>query len=140
MFVVDASVWVARFRPSDVNHTASYDWLARVFGSGMHVVGPTLLLPETTGPIGRAASELDARRALSELTRLLTLRIVPFGHDLARLAAQFAARFKLRGADSVYVALAYDLRMPLVTWDEEQRTRAGAVVTVRTPGEMMAGP
>jgi predicted nucleic acid-binding protein len=82
---------------------------------------------------------LDARRALSELTRLLTLRIVPFGHDLARLAAQFAARYKLRGADAVYVALAHDLRMPLVTWDDEQRTRAGKVVGVRTPGELLAG-
>ncbi len=41
--------------------------------------------------------------------------------------------------DAVYVALARDLGLPLVTWDDEQRTRASTVVTVRTPGEMMAG-
>jgi hypothetical protein len=34
-------------------------------------------------------------------------------------------------------ALAYDLGLPLVTWDDEQKTRASKVVTVRTPGELM---
>ncbi len=103
-------------------------------------MGPTLLLPETAGPIAREASELDARRVLSELLRLLTLRIVPLTQDLARLAAQFAARLRMRGADSVYVALAYDLELTLVTWDYEQRTRASDVVAVRTPSELLAVP
>lgn len=140
MFVVDASVWVARFRSVDVNHQASYQWLSQVLDSGLRVVAPTLLLPETTGPIAREASELAARRVLSVLSRLLTLRFVPLRHDLARLAAQLAARLRLRGADSVYVALAYDLDMTLVTWDDEQRSRGGAVVTVRTPEELLAQP
>ncbi len=140
MFVVDASVWVARFRSVDVNHPASDKWLSQVLDRGARMVAPTLLLPETTGPIAREASELAARRVLSVLSRVITLRIVPLRHDLALLAAQLAARLRLRGADSVYVALAYDLDMPLVTWDDEQRSRGGAVVTVRTPEELLAQP
>ncbi len=140
MFVVDASVWVARYKPADLNHAVSRQWLRRVFNDRLQIVGPTLLLPETAGPIAREASELDARRVLSELLRLLTLRIVPLTQDLARLAAQFAARLRMRGADSVYVALAYDLELTLVTWDYEQRTRASDVVAVRTPSELLAVP
>jgi predicted nucleic acid-binding protein len=140
VFVVDASVWVARYKPTDANHAASRQWLNHVFDNRVQVVSPALLLPEAAGPIAREASELDARRVLSELLRLLTLRLVPLRIELAGVAAQLAARLRMRGADSVYVALAYDLDMPLVTWDDEQRSRGGAVVTVRTPEELLAQP
>jgi predicted nucleic acid-binding protein len=122
----------------DVNHEQSYQWLERAFGQGSQILGPALLLPEIAGPISRAASELDARRALVMVERL-RVRIVPIASDLALSAAHIAAQFRLRGADAVYVALARRMGMPLVTWDEEQKTRSGAVVTVLTPGEMMAG-
>ena len=74
---------------------------------------------------------------MSELGRIVTLRVLPLGHDLARLSANLAAQFRLRGADSVYVALARSLNMPLVTWDREQRARAPAAVTVRTPEDLL---
>jgi predicted nucleic acid-binding protein len=44
-----------------------------------------------------------------------------------------AAARSLRGADAVYVALADLLDLPLVTWDREQRERAGRRVRVITP-------
>jgi predicted nucleic acid-binding protein len=137
VFVVDASVWVARYKPQDINHESSSRWLHLVLSRGLDVVGPTLLLPEVGGPIAREVSELDARRVLAELGRLFKLRLLPLGHELARLAARFAAQFQLRGADSVYVALAHELGIPLVTWDGEQRARAPGAVTVQTPAELL---
>jgi predicted nucleic acid-binding protein len=61
------------------------------------------------------------------------LRLLPIDHLLAQAAAALAGRLRLRGADAVYVATAASLRLPLITWDVEQRDRAAAVVDVRTP-------
>jgi predicted nucleic acid-binding protein len=44
-----------------------------------------------------------------------------------------AADLRLRGAEVVYVAAAYLLQVPLVTWDREQRQRAASVIAVQTP-------
>jgi predicted nucleic acid-binding protein len=140
MFVVDASVWVARYKPGDTNHVASQQWIYNVLGLGQEIVGPTLLLPEVTGPLSRESSEFNARRALRELGRILNLRVLPLGHELSRHAASLAAQFRLRGADSVYVALARQLGMPLVTWDGEQHARASAVVLVQTPAQLLEAP
>jgi len=139
MFVVDASVWVARFMRPDVNHVASHQWLLRVLEDGVLIMAPGLLLPEITGPVSRLSSEIDARRALSFVQRLFNLRLIPLRYELAHLSARLAAQFRLRGADSVYVALARQYHLPLVTWDGEQRERATALVTVRTPTDLLAG-
>jgi predicted nucleic acid-binding protein len=53
--------------------------------------------------------------------------------DFGRVAAQMAADLRLRGAEVVYVAAAYLLQVPLVTWDREQRQRAASVIAVQTP-------
>ena len=59
--------------------------------------------------------------------------IMPIDRQLGQLAAQLAARLQLCGADAVYVALARQLGLPLVTWDNEQRTRAATIIPVQTP-------
>lgn len=133
MFVVDASVWVARYLPSDENHDSSSQWLHKVFESGRQIVGPTLLLPELAGPISRSAGERVAVRALSEVSRMPTVRLVALAQTGAVLAARLAALLRLRGADAVYVALATELAMTLVTWDREQLERAANAARVRTP-------
>ena len=53
-----------------------------------------------------------------------------------RLTANIAAQYLIRGADAVYVALAAELDVPLVTWDHELLTRASVVVDVRTPDQI----
>ena len=52
---------------------------------------------------------------------------------LAVRAAEIAAGQKIRGCDSIYVALAEQLEMELVTFDGQQLERAAAVVVTRTP-------
>jgi predicted nucleic acid-binding protein len=53
--------------------------------------------------------------------------------DLARTAADLASRFRLRGADAIYIAAASTLGLPLVTWDVEQRQGAARVTDVVSP-------
>ena len=42
---------------------------------------------------------------------------------LSRAAADLAARLRLRAGDAVYIATAALSRLPLVSWDTEQRKR-----------------
>jgi predicted nucleic acid-binding protein len=132
--VVDASVVVSRLVSHDTHHEVSRDWLARHVAEGGLIVAPALFLPEVAGAVARRTGEPRlALDALHAVQRLPGLRLVPIDEALALEAARLAARFRIRGADAVYVAVASDLRLPLVTWDGEQRDRAERVVQVLAP-------
>ena len=113
--VVDASVWVSRLVPSDVNHKATVDWFERRGEEGSLLIAPAVMRP-----------------AIERLLRLSTLRIVTVDWRLAEHAASLAADLRLRGADATYVAVADRLHLPLVTWDREQRERAKEAVRTVT--------
>ncbi len=132
--VVDASVWVSRLVPQDVHHEASRRWLEAFTARGGQVVAPVLLLPEIAGAISRRTGVPDlARQAVQQLQRLRTLRLVALDRRLSQAACQLAADLGLRGADATYVAVADQLKIPLVTWDNEHIDRAGKRITVQMP-------
>jgi predicted nucleic acid-binding protein len=132
--VVDASVWVARLVPQDVHYAASREWLERHIAQGGVVADPVLLLAEVAGAISRRTGEPAlAHAAVAHLLRLPALRLVPIDARLARVAMQLAADLGLRGSDAVYVATAHELRVPLVTLDQDQLSRAGSRVSARAP-------
>lgn len=138
MYVVDASVWVSRFVGGDVHHEASYLWLAGLVQERTAIAAPALLLPEVAGAIARRSGRPElATRALSLLQRLPNVRLVPIEVELSQLAGRFAADQALRGADAVYVSLAYRLGIPLVTWDTEQRERGPTNISVFTPQDLL---
>lgn len=130
--VIDASVWVSRHSPRDPFHATTGDWFERHAGT-LHVA-PILVLAEVAGVVSRvtAVPELG-RSVVRTLLRLPTLRLVPLDGPLGERAAILAADLGLRGADAVYVAVAERLRLPLVTWDNDQRRRASRLVSVRRP-------
>lgn len=133
--VVDASVWVSRFIPADVHHAQSRDWLADHLAHGRPILAPTLLLVEVAGAISRRTDDpMIARDVAASLRVLPGLTWVGLSGEVRDHAAELAASLRLRGADAVYVAISHRLGVPLVTWDVEQRARASARVTTRTPG------
>jgi predicted nucleic acid-binding protein len=132
--VVDASVVVSRLVPHDVHHEASRRWLMQYIADGGLLISPTLLLAEVAGAVARRTGKPRlARRAVAAVLRLPALRLVPVDEALARAAASLAGRFRVRGADAVYIAAAAALGVPLATWDLEQRERAAHVVEVFVP-------
>lgn len=134
MTVVDASVWVSRLVTWDVNHTASRQWLEMHDASGGRLVAPVILLAEVSGAVSRRTN--DARlghQATATLLRLRALRLVAVDRRLGEAAARVGADLGLRGADAVYVALAQQLKLPLVTWDKEQQEKARRVVVADSP-------
>lgn len=141
MMVVDASVWVSRLVPQDVYHIASDHWLRWYLSSGGLIAAPMILLAEVAGPVSRRTGDPTlGQRAIRHLVRLAALRLIPIDRQLGRQTAQLAAELRLRGADATYIALADHLKIPLVTWDHEQRERAPELVTVYTPDSKEISP
>jgi predicted nucleic acid-binding protein len=128
--VLDASAWVARLVPQDEFHPAVSDWMTSQRAAGGQFVSPSLLLAEVAGAISRRTTKSLGRKVLRELSSMPGLRIVEMDHNLIQNAAALAAGRGLRGADSVYVATARQLGVPLLTLDEDQRLRAQGVVKI----------
>ena len=126
--VVDASVWVAYYLPADAFHVQSAVWVRRQVRAKRTLFIPALLPAELAGSVARISNNTSLGvRAARAVLRLSGVRLVSLDGDLAAEAALLAARLRLRGADSLYVALARKLGAQLVSWDSEQIARAGAV-------------
>jgi len=136
VYVVDASVWVSWFVPTDVFHLPSRSWFAARLHLGALLVIPVVALAEVAGAVARRSPDPAlAMRAVSVLRVANYVRQVPIGSRLATQAAAVAADLRLRGADALYVALAQRLGVPLVTWDLEQKQRGGRVIAILNPQE-----
>ncbi len=132
--VVDASVWISRFIAQDVHHRPSRQWLETHLTAGGRVLAPTLLLAEVGGAVvRRVANPMVARQIVRDIIQLPASHLVSVDQQLGASAAWFAVDLRLRGADSVYVAVAHRLQIPLITWDREQLTRTVGWITARTP-------
>jgi predicted nucleic acid-binding protein len=134
MTVTDASLWVSRFLTDDTFHKASHSWLRKTLAAGLTIVAPTHLLAEVAGAVARrtGSSQLGYKIA-QQIRRVPTMQLVAIGVDLGEFAAEIASVYRLRGADALYVAVAYQLRMPLVSWDQEQVRRVAGFVDAYTP-------
>jgi predicted nucleic acid-binding protein len=132
--VVDASVWVSRLVASDVNHMASRVWLENFAVGENQFVAPTLALAEISSSVARRAEDAKSgHEAVKLVLRLPSLRLINLDRPLSELAAQLAADYMLRGADSIYVAVAKQLNIPLLTLDEEQFKRASKIIQTIKP-------
>lgn len=107
-------------------------WMLELRAAGVQSISPSLVLAEAAGAVSRrTGSPSLGRRALAGLQKLPGLRIVGMSNALVLEAASLAATLGLRGADSIYVAVAKRLRVPLVTLDSEQRERGRKTLAVQ---------
>ena len=134
MTVVDASVFVSVYHVPDAFHQPSIAWLQQHIRSSGIIVAPLLVLSEVAGPIARQTGDaFQAREAVQHIRALPHLYLVPLDEALADLSAGISADLRLRGADAVYVALAYRFGLPLMTWDAEQFQRGSQRVPTQHP-------
>src|SRR5262249_21781501 len=99
-----------------------------------YLVSPLLLVLETGATIARVMQNSSvARNAASKLYTFPYLRLVPLDQTLIDEANDIAITFKLKGADSLYVAVAKRLSIPLVTFDREQLIRPTSIITTIKP-------
>jgi predicted nucleic acid-binding protein len=135
---IDASVFVAASREEEVHYPASREFLQHVRAQAQPLIVfcPALVLPECSAAIARPTDDPALAAELVSLVEAFPgLQFVPLDQPLARRAAQVARDYRLRGADSVYAAVAEALGTTLVTWDVEMLERGAAVVSTMTPAE-----
>lgn len=131
---LDASVWLSRILRTDVNRPLARTWMSNHVQKGGTFVAPHLLLVETVAAVRRVTqSEPDARQALTELLTFTYLHLLPMDRRLVEEAAEIAISLGLRSGDSFYVAVAQQLNVPLVTFDQEQLTRPAAIISTIRP-------
>lgn len=132
--VIDASVWVSQLRLDDVNHQASFLWMKQYAANGRFVIAPSLLVIEIAAAISRGTKDSSlARSALKKLYEFQAKQLVPLHSELVEKAIEIATDLQLRAGDSIYVALAHHMNIPLVSWDKEQISKASQLITAYTP-------
>ncbi len=137
-FTVDASVFVNAFNLREAGHGDSRRFLDGLREQAHPIVVPTLLLPEVAATIARGRGDADLAIAFAAaISRLPHLVLVDLDASLARQAAELAAEYRLRGADSVYLTVARRFGTRLVTLDREQRARAGRLVVACLPKDAL---
>jgi len=100
------------------------------------VILPEIVLPEVASAIARGTE--DENKALNFVDKLMELSnfvFIPVDRELSVFASEIAARYGLRGCDSIYVAVTQLFGSKLITLDKEQKERASKIVEVKTPEE-----
>lgn len=132
--VIDASVWVAAFLARDAHHRDAAVLLRHLVEEGITATTPLLALSEVAGAIARQTDDSElAEKITVFLHTQAWIQFVPLTDDLATAAATAAAQQRLRGADAVYVALAAQRALSLVTLDREMLERTKEIVASATP-------
>lgn len=136
MTVTDASLWVSRFLGDDAFHVASRAWLETTVGSGQALVAPASVLAEVSGAIARrtGSTQLGYQVAL-QIRQVPTFQLIAIDAAIGDFAAEVASTYRIRGGDALYVAVAHQLQLPLISWDEEQLSRAESFVETYRPDE-----
>jgi predicted nucleic acid-binding protein len=134
-YVIDASVYVARFRWSEPGYQEAVSFLQRTQVEQSQVYLPAIAWPEVAGNVARGARKLSFVRRVLAILLQPYIEIVAVDERLGNLAADLAVQYRIRGCDAVYVALAQMRNAVLVTLDQEQRQRVPPGVVARTPAE-----
>ena len=102
---------------------------------GVIFLSPAILLPEVAGAISRRTGEPQiAKEAVESLQSLPNLRLVELDRSIIQRATFLASELGLRGADSIYVAVAAQLNLPLATLDVDQKDRAEGEIAIHDLG------
>jgi predicted nucleic acid-binding protein len=125
---------VGRYLVEDVHHAASVSWFRGSLAPQVILAAPVIVLAEVASAIARRTGNRSAVQiALDHMRAGPQLRMVALEPALALQAAYIGADLRIRGADACYVAVAVQLGVPLVTFDNELASRASGVVEVICP-------
>jgi predicted nucleic acid-binding protein len=134
MYCVDASVIVNAQLPTEPHSSKSKAFLDLLKKENKKVFLPEVIIPEITSALKRATgnSELAYQFAMS-LRYIPNFSFVPVDNHLANLAASIVSKTGLKSTDAIYVALALDYNLELITLDKDQLERSKGIIKVRKP-------
>jgi len=136
--VVEASVLVAAGLAAEPNHSEAFVFLRTCARQEVARLAPAIIAAEVKGPVTRRTGQPAlARQLFAALRARPDFVVLPIDAAVGDEAGEIASLQGIKGCDSVYVAIARLLTIPLVTLDREQQDRAPADVEVYTPAQAL---
>ncbi|MBU4332228.1 type II toxin-antitoxin system VapC family toxin [Patescibacteria group bacterium] len=134
MYCIDASVIVNSQRPEELHSSRSGAVFNLIEEKNLKVFLPEIVVPEITSALVRSTRDLKFAYEFSmALRELSNFSFVPIDNHLANLAAWVICKTMLKSSDALYVALAFDYDLELITLDKEQLERGEKLIKVRRP-------
>lgn len=128
MLTIDANVWVAALDPRDRFRDSSVAFLRAVAERDLEPHAPVFLINEVGCALARRAGDSAVGiSAVERLRRHPSLTLHALDEPLLSLARDIGVRQMLRAADALYAATSVLAKAPLISWDAELVSRAGAV-------------
>lgn len=138
MFCIDASVIISAARGTEVGSKSSLAFLEVVKRENSKVFFPEIAVVEVASALVRATARADFAVEFSRTLKMIpNFSFVSVDSWLAGLAVDVVGKTGLRAADAIYVALAIDYHLTLVTLDAEQISRAQKLIAVGTPDSVI---
>src|SRR5215210_7355863 len=137
-YTIDASVFISAARMEEADHLVSVDFLGQLQRQQPMVFSPSIILAECSAAIARrTGNPIAAQDLVLVIKNFVGMNLVQVSVPIAERAAQIAAAQRLRGADSIYVAVAEESGATLITWDKDMLQRSPAVITTITPADWL---
>jgi len=133
--VIDSSVFVAHFWTSDEHHDRAEPYIAGIEKGDTVFHIPTLAIVEICAVVTRRVSKavaLAARLRLEQWAEKGLITVYELDKERAYKSANAAMDYRLRGADAVFLGLAEELGLNIITFDSKSLAKRypGAVVPV----------
>jgi len=135
MYVVDSSVFLSGFLNYEPYHKESLKCLVYFKENpSISLFLPELLIPEVGCIVARMIKNpklgVDFANSLREFTNF---KFIPIDRHIADLSLKIGTLLFLRGADAIYVALAYNFNSTLISLDKEHLKKAKKLIKVIHP-------
>ncbi|MHB1830696.1 MAG: type II toxin-antitoxin system VapC family toxin [Candidatus Micrarchaeaceae archaeon] len=136
MYCLDASVIVNSVVEREPLHEFSMELMEYIDKNRILVVFPNIVIPEVASAVSRGTgSSANAKSLIRSLIEVPNFIFIPIDKELSVQAAELAAEYKLRGADSLYVAVAHQYGCKLISLDDVQRDNSSKLIDTLTPKE-----
>ncbi len=138
LVTIDTSVFAAAALHHETDHLAADRLMGTLAREETGIAVPSILIPELMSALQRNKYPLPRIRQLLLAYRNPRLMVVAVDLRLADQAGEIAMLQGTKGSDSIFLALARSLTVPLITLDREQHDRAPADIEVFTPEQALA--
>ena len=138
MYTIDASVWINGFDQRELGYDYSKQLLESIRNKGNTIIIPNIVLAEVAGAISRTRKNPKQAIIFTQaMSKLPNVKLIHIDKQIARKASQLAAQYALRGADSIYAAVAKQFNCVLISLDNEHLTRLKDFLNVQTPESVL---
>ena len=138
MYCIDASVLIAVFDESDIFHETSLQMFEFIIQTEMDIIMPAFALVEIAGALVRKGYEHDdVAKYLDYLRNIRNIEFILLTNELCELAINIALQLKVKGSDSIYIAVSSFYDLTLISYDNQQRDRGKKMIDTTTPESIM---